>query len=122
MGVYVLYKQDSEYESLMENGRYTIAVGKKIEKRRTGREFIYIYKVKGQIFEGGMIFGNRERLGFEEGKLYFIVYNPKKPKKDYLIKYPAVPVGINMEDVPFEGWTELPVPVEKDSIKNFLND
>jgi len=115
----IFYKQKKEFESLIESGRYTIAIGKEIKKERTGRSFKYNYKVNNVIYEGVINF-NLGDSGMTVGGIYFVVFDPNKPKKRMLIKYPPVPAEINLDSIPVEGWSELPVPVHKDSIRNFL--
>ncbi|MBA5629643.1 hypothetical protein [Moheibacter lacus] len=116
----IYFSQQKKYESLIKEGKYTIGVGEKIKKNRTGWTFIYTYKVNNEIYEGrNSATGIREE--FAVGGIYFVVFDPNKPKKNFLIKYPTVPAEINLDSIPVEGWSELPVPVPKDSIRNFLD-
>jgi len=116
----ILYSQNRRFDDLIKKGWYTIAIGKEIEKRRTGWEFIYNYKVNNEEYNGSIIF-NLGDSGMTVGGIYFVVFDPKNPDKKMLIKHPAVPAEINLDSIPSEGWSELPIPVHKDSIKNFLN-
>ncbi len=119
---YIYFSQQKRFDSLIrEKGRYTIGIGKEIEKRRTGWEFIYNYKVNNEIYEGSVTFGYAGPRGMKIDGIYFVVFDRNKPKKSMLIKVPAVPTGINLDSIPSEGWRELPVPIHKDSIRNFLD-
>lgn len=120
LGYIIFSSQNKRFDYLKEKGWYTIAVGKEIEKRRTGWEFIYNYKVKSKEYDGSIIF-NFGDLGMTVGGIYFVVFDPKNPDKKMLIKYPPVPAKINLDSIPAEGWSELPILVDKDSIKNFLD-
>lgn len=119
---FVIYiSQQNRFENLInEKGKYTIATGIEIEKRRTGWDFIYIYKVNDKRYEGSVTFGYGVSNDLKVGKDYFVVFDPNKPKDRILIRYPSVPAEINLDSIPAEGWAELPVPVPKDSIRNFL--
>ena len=121
LGYIIFSSQAKRFEYLKENGWYTIGVGKEIEKRRTGWEFIYNYKVNNEKYDGSVSFGYSGSGGLEIGGIYFVVFDPDKPKKRMIIKYPAVPAEINLDSIPPEGWSELPVSVPKDSIRNFLD-
>lgn len=117
---YIYFSQQNRFDSLKENGWYTIAIGKEIEKRRTGWAFKYNYKVSNVAYEGVINF-NLGDSGMTVGGIYFVMFDPKNPDKKMLIKYPAVPAEINLDSIPAEGWAELPVSVPKDSIRNFLD-
>lgn len=114
------FSQQKKNKSLIKDGRYTIAIGEKIRKNRTGWTFIYNYKVNNEMYEGRHS-ATGIRGEFAVGGVYFVVFDPDKPKKRMLIKYPVVPAEINLDSIPAEGWEELPVSVPKDSIKNFLD-
>src|SRR5690606_20820846 len=120
LGYIIFSSQAKRFEYLKENGWYTISIGKEIEKRRTGWAFIYNYEVNNVIYEGVINF-NLGDSGMTVGGIYFVVFDPKKPDKKMLIKYPAVPAEINLDSIPPEGWSALPVSVPKDSIRNFLD-
>jgi len=116
----IYYSQQKKYESLIKDGRYTLGIGEKISQDRTGWTFIYNYKVNNKVYEGrNSATGIREE--FAVGGIYFVVFDPNKPRKNFLIKYPPVPAEMNFDSIPLEGWSELPVPVHKDSIRNFLD-
>lgn len=118
----IYFSQKKQFESLInENGRYTLVVGKEIKKRRTGWAFKYNYMVNNKLYEGVVNYGYAGSRGMKIGGIYFVVFDPNKPKKNFLIKYPTVPAEINLNSIPVEGWSELPVPVPKDSIRNFLD-
>ncbi len=116
----IYFSQQKKYESLIKDGRYTIAIGKKIRKNRTGWTFIYNYKVNNEVYEGkNSATGKRGEMVVDG--IYFVVFDLNKPRKNFLIRYPAVPAEINLDSIPSEGWAELPVPIDKDSIRNFLD-
>ena len=120
LGYIIFSSQNKRFNYLKKNGWYTIAVGKEIEKRRTGWEFIYTYKVNNEEYEGSIMF-NLGDSGMTLGGIYFVMFDSKNPDKKMLIKYPAVPAEINLDSIPAEGWVELPVSIDKDSIRNFLD-
>ncbi|NLN32698.1 MAG: hypothetical protein GX159_03770 [Flavobacteriaceae bacterium] len=120
VGYIIFSSQNKRFVYLKENGWYTIAIGKEIEKRRTGWAFKYNYKVSNMTYEGVINF-NLGDSGMTVGGIYFVMFDPKNHDKKMLIKYPAVPAEINLDSIPAEGWEELPVSVPKDSIKNFLD-
>lgn len=118
----IYFSQQKKYESLIKDGKYTIGIGKDVDKnRRVGRKtFTFKYKVSNKVYEGKhSLTGNESEMTV--GGIYFVVFDPDKPRKNFLIKYPAVPAEINLDNIPPEGWSELPVPVPKDSIRNFLD-
>jgi len=117
-GFSLVYIQNRMFDNLLDSGRYTIGVGKKIEKRRTDSDFIYTYKVNDKVYEGSVVLSLGD-TGMVVGGVYFVVFDSNKPKKSFLIKSPAVPVKINLEDIPQAGWAELPVQISKDSIIRF---
>lgn len=119
LGFIILYSQSRRFDNLIENGRYTIAQGEEIKKRRTGWSFIFNYKVHNEVYDGRIKF-MVNKWGMKKGGIYFVVFDPNNPKKEMLIRYPSVP-EINLDSIPAEGWAELPVPVPKDSIRNFLD-
>ena len=119
---YIYFSQRNRFDSLIkEKGRYTVAIGKEIEKRRTGWAFKYKYKANNEFFEGVINYGYTGSGGLEVGGIYFVVFNREKPKKSMLISYPVVPAEINLDSIPIEGWSELPIPIDKDSINHFLD-
>ncbi len=120
LGYIIFSSQNKRFDYLKKNGWYTIGVGKEIEKRRTGWAFKYNYKVNKENYEGVINFGLGDS-GMTVGGIYFVMFDPKNPDKKMLIKYPAVPAEINLDSIPEEGWAELPVPIDKDSIRNFLD-
>ncbi len=117
---YIYSSQNKEFESLKERGWYTIAIGGKTSKERTGWTFDYKYKVNDKYYIKGIGLGSRNPE-LREGNIYFVVFEPYKIKRAYLLRTPAFPKNINLDSIPKEGWKELPVPVDKDSITNFLN-
>jgi hypothetical protein len=118
LGFTIVYIQDKMFENLIENGKYTIGVGERFEKRRTGWDFIYSYSVNNVKYEGIVAYSNGE-TGLDVGSIYFLVFNPQKVKSSFLIRTPSVPSFINKDSVPKNGWKELPVQIEKDSIKRW---
>lgn len=118
LGFIILYTQNRKFDNLLESGRYTVGVGEKIEKRRTGWEFKYSYEVNNMEYEGSVVLSMGES-GMTVGGIYFVVFDPKNPDKKMLIQYPSVPAEINLESTPAEGWSELPVQTDKDSIIRF---
>lgn len=118
--LYIYNSQQNRFSYLMKNGSYTIAVGTDLEKRKIGRNsFTYEYKVYNKLYKGkNSATGNRGEMTV--GGIYFVVFDQKNPDKKMLIKYPPVPAEINLDSIPAEGWSELPVSVPKDSIRNFL--
>lgn len=118
--IYIVSSQKRDFQYLKLHGWYTVAIGDKISKDRTGWSFVYKYKVNDEFYTGTMAIGSKNPL-FQVGKVYFVVFDPLKKKKSMLIRNPAFPVDFNLDSIPKEGWKELPVAVEKDSITNFLD-
>lgn len=118
LGFIIIYTQNRKFDNLIDSGRYTIGVGEKIEKRRTGWDFKYIYKINNLEYEGSVVLSVGDS-GMTVGGIYFVVFDPQNPDKKMLIKYPPVPAEINLDSIPPEGWSELPVSVPKDSIVRF---
>ena len=117
-GFSLVYIQDRMFDNLLDSGRYTIGVGEKIEKRRTDWGFIYSYKVNYIEYEGSVVLSLGD-TGMVVGGVYFVVFDPDKPKKSFLIESPKVPANINLDSIPLDGWSDLPISVPKDSIVRF---
>lgn len=118
--IYIVTSQKKRFQYLKENGWYTVAIGDKISKNRTGWSFDYKYKVNDEFYTGTIAMGSKVSE-LQVGGIYFVVFDPLKKKRRMLIRKPAVPADFNLDSIPKEGWKKLPVPFEKDSITNFLD-
>lgn len=118
--IYIEVSQKREFEHLKAHGWYTIAIGGKTSKERTGWSFDYKYKVNDEYYSQTINLGS-PNPELREGNIYFVVFDPYKIKRGYLLRTPFFPANFNLDSIPKKGWKELPVPFEKDSITNFLN-
>jgi|GEM_PF-3120821 len=118
--IYIEVSQKRKFEHLKAHGWYTIAIGGNTIKERTGYRFEYRYGVNGKSYTGIIHIGSPVSI-LKKDEIYFVVFDSIKIKNGMLIRNPAVPADFNLDSIPKEGWKELPVSVEKDSITNFLD-
>ncbi|HLU81021.1 MAG TPA: hypothetical protein VK010_03020, partial [Flavobacteriaceae bacterium] len=57
----------------------------------------------------------------DKNSRYFVIFDPINPKKNSLLLQPY-PVPDSITSAPPEGWKELPIPVDKEEIRKFLED
>ncbi|MFA5620991.1 MAG: hypothetical protein WDA08_11870 [Weeksellaceae bacterium] len=108
-------------QNLYKNKKYTIGI---ITQRRTETRsdyYRYSYNVYNYQQNGRFSFllkGKYANLKIDHK--YFIMFDSLKPKNSVLL--PFLPVPDSITSAPPEGWKELPISVDKEEIRKFLED
>lgn len=111
------------YKNVLEiskNQKYTIG---EITQRRTetrSNPYRFHYFVDNWKYNRRFYFGLRGKYAHLKLGKYFVVYDSLKPKNSALLPFINVPDSIT--SAPSEGWKELPIPVDKEEIRKFLED
>src|SRR5690606_1373238 len=81
----IYFSQQKKYDDLIKHGKYTISIGDKIRKDRIGWTFVFNYKVGNHIYEGlNSATGIKEEFAIDG--IYFVVFDPNKPKRNFLTR------------------------------------
>lgn len=106
--------------NVYENQKYTI--GEITQRRNESRSnhYRYHYFISNWKYNGRFYFGQKGKYAHLPLGKYFIVFDSLKPKNSVLLPFLSVPDSIT--SAPLEGWRELPIPVDKEDIRKFLEE
>ncbi len=102
------------------NQEYTIGEITQRRNETRSNHYRYHYFVNNRKYNGRFYFEQRGKYAHLKLGKYFVVYDSLKPKNSVLL--PFLPVPDSITSAPPEGWKELPVPVDKEEIRKFLED
>lgn len=111
------------YKNVLEiskNQKYTIGI---ITQRRTetrSNHYRFHYSINNQIYNRRFYFERKGKYAHLKLSKYFVVYDSLKPKNSVLLPFINVPDSIT--SAPPEGWKELPIFVDKEEVRKFLED
>lgn len=121
--LYIYILKGFARENLMEiseNSKYTLG---EITQRRTetrSNHYRYHYFVNNKRINRRFYFELRGKYAHLPLGKYFVVFDSLKPKHSVLLPFFVVPDSIT--EVPPKGWKELPIPVDKEEIRQFLEN
>ncbi|MGB6092889.1 MAG: hypothetical protein WBF83_03920 [Moheibacter sp.] len=101
-----------------ENGVFSVGLIKKYRDQTRSDFYEYTFKYKGKIFKSRYYY---EGVQLDIGQEYFIIIDPEKPGYNNFLLY-HYPVPDSITSAPPEGWKELPISVDKEEIRKFLED
>lgn len=102
---------------LADKGRYSLAKIDRLVTEPRSSYYVYNFEYKNKSYKGGV--GYEKKLLIKQGKTYFVLFNPSKPSKIPSL-LPTFPVPDSITEAPPEGWKELPIPVNKEEIRKYL--
>jgi len=116
----IIYKlQQFRLNKLIDDGIYTIGYGDKTMPKRTGTSYSLSYLYQNQEYKLTLGMANNE-LQLKNYNRYFVIFEKDDPENAMLLPFLIVPDSIT--EAPPEGWKELPVPVDNEEIRNFLEN
>lgn len=119
LGLILLLNQKREFSNLLMNARFTIGeITEKKKYRRRQDHYNYYFKYLNQRYQRGIAATSSNNLFV--GKRYFVIFEEGNPENSMLIPFQFVPDSIT--EAPEDGWTEPPVPIDKDKVKKFLEN
>ena len=105
---------------IYENKEYTIGIITQRRNETRSNHYRYHYFVNNRKYNGRFYFEQRGKYAHLKLGEYFVVYDSLKPKNSVLL--PFLPVPDSITSAPPEGWKELPISVDKEEIRKFLED
>lgn len=115
LAIFYLF-QKNKFKKILDNPNYTIGLIQNIEYGRSEDYYIYKYSIDNKDYEKGIGASSSNNLFI--GKRYFVIFEKGSPRNSMLLPFMHVPDSIT--NAPTEGWKELPIPVDKERIKWFL--
>ena len=106
--------------NVYENSKYTIGEITQRRNETRSNHYRYHYFIINKKMNGRFYFGERGKYAHLPLGKYFVVFDSLKPKNSVLLPFLIVPDSIT--EAPPEGWKELPIPVDKEEIRKFLED
>ncbi|MFA7615999.1 MAG: hypothetical protein WCY16_05410 [Weeksellaceae bacterium] len=104
---------------LLDSGRFTIGYVGQPHKQSRSSYYDYVFYVNNNKHKRRHYIPRATVL--DKNSRYFVIFNPINPKKNSLLLQPY-PVPDSITSAPPEGWKELPIPVDKEEIRKFLED
>lgn len=121
--IYIFILKGYARENLMEiseNSKYTIGEITQRRNETRSNHYRYHYFIENKKHNGRFYFGEKGKYAHLPLGKYFVVFDSLKPKNSVLLPFLVVPDSIT--EAPPEGWKELPIPVDKEEIRKFLED
>ncbi|WP_313579206.1 hypothetical protein [Chishuiella sp.] len=119
LGIFIYINKQKSFNRILNNSRYTISEIYDLKRySRSNDYYMYSYKVNNLILKKGISSNSSNNLFV--GKRYFVVFEEGNPESSMLIPFLFVPDSITKS--PNEGWSEPPIPIDKNRIKNFLEN
>lgn len=114
-----LNKRGEEWRlGILENGKYSIAEVISFRRETRSSHYRYIFYYKNKLYKSRSYY---KGINLTINKNYFIVFDTISPSRNsLLLQRLSVPDSIT--EAPSEGWKELPIPVDKEEIRKFLED
>lgn len=113
-------KARNNLSKIYENQKYTLGEITQRRNETRSNHYRYHYFVNNRKYNGRFYFEQRGKFAHLKLGEYFVVYDSLKPKNSVLLPFLVVPDSIT--SAPAEGWKELPISVDKEEIRNFLED
>ena len=105
---------------IYKNSKYTVGI---ITQRRTetrSNHYRFHYFIENEKYNRRFYFERRGKYAHLPLGKYFVAFDSLKPKNSVLLPFLVVPDSIT--EAPPEGWKELPIPVDKEEIRKFLEE
>jgi len=118
LGAFIYFKKQNSFTSILDNSRYSIGEIEKINYYKGQDYFHYHFSVNNDNHEAGI--GKTVSNNLFIGKRYFVIFEQDNPENSMLIPFLFVPDSIT--EAPSEGWKEPPVPIDKEEIREFLEE
>ena len=113
------FLQKDKLSNILKNPNYTVGLVNGIQKYNTGDDYYrYKYSIDSKDYQKGI--GASSSNNIFIGTRYFVIFEKGKPKNAMLLPFILIPDSI--QEAPSEGWKELPIPVDKEEIRKFLED
>jgi|SRR5690606_5939691 len=103
---------------VFERGVYSIAHITDFRKEVRSWHYRYYFNFQGKTYKSRSYY---TRIDLVVGKNYFLLIDPKYPDLNNILLQPF-PVPDSITEAPPQGWKELPIPVEKEEIRKFLEE
>ena len=104
----------------IKNGVYSIAEINEFGTETRNDFYKYSFFFKDNFFKSRCNCGGRSSSLIVNQK-YFIIIDPENPNYNNFLLY-RYPVPDSITEAPSEGWKELPIPVDKEEIRKFLEN
>lgn len=121
--IFAYYAKDyvKTYRSnVYKNQKYTLGEITQRRNETRSNHYRYHYFIDNRKYNGRFYFGERGKYAHLPLGNYFVVFDSLKPKNSVLLPFINVPDSI--AEAPPEGWKKLPVPVDKEEIRKFLEN
>ncbi|MBW7870754.1 MAG: hypothetical protein H3C39_06795 [Flavobacteriia bacterium] len=105
---------------IYENQKYTIGEITQQRNETRSNHYRYHYFLEDKKMNGRFYYERRGKYAHLPLGKYFVVFDSLRPKNSVLLPFLVVPDSIT--EAPPEGWKELPIPVDKEEIRKFLED
>lgn len=113
-------KAHNNLSKIYENQKYTLGEITQRRNETRSNHYRYHYFIDNRKYNGRFYFGERGKYAHLPLGKYFVVFDNLKPKNSVLLPFINVPDSI--AEAPPEGWKELPIPVDKEEIREFLEN
>lgn len=114
-----IYVNDKKLK-IYENQKYTLGEITQRRNETRSNHYRYHYFIDNRKYNGRFYFGERGKYAHLPLGKYFVVFDSLKPKNSVLLPFINAPDSI--AEAPPEGWKKLPVPVDKEEIRKFLEN
>lgn len=114
---FLVKKEKIERNNIYKTGVFSLAEITDFRKETRSHYFKYTFHYNNKIYKSNI----GVKKGLEVGQKYFLIINPEKPKNYNFLLY-RYPVPDSITSAPPEGWKELPIPVDKEEIRKFLEN
>lgn len=113
-------REKVERLKLYKSGLYSIGKVTDFRKETRSHYYKYSFYFNNKLYKASCYCGGSSSSLHIDQK-YFIILNPEKPWSYNYLLY-SYPVPDSITEAPPEGWKELPIPVDKEEIRKFLED
>lgn len=117
---YLAKKRKEEMIHTFKSGVYSIGQITDFKTETRSDYYRYSFYFKNKLYKSRCHCGGGSS-SLTIGQNYFLVLNPEKPIDNNFLLY-SLPVPDSITEAPPEGWKELPIPVDKEEIRNFLEN
>lgn len=103
---------------VFERGVYSIAKVTEYRKESKSSHYRYVFYYNNKKYKSRSYYSG---YNLEIGNSYFLIIDPKHPELNNILLQPF-PIPDSIAQAPSEGWKELPIPVDKEKIRKFLEE
>ncbi|MGB6084400.1 hypothetical protein [Moheibacter sp.] len=103
---------------IYDRGVYSIAKVTEYRNESRSSHYRYSFIYNNKIYKSRSYY---KGINLKLGQNYFLIIDPKHPELNNILLQPF-PIPDSIAEAPSEGWKELPIPVDKEEIRKFLEE